>query len=133
MEVSLRLARIGDCARLMELVHELALYEKLPHEVEVSLSEFKEAGFGARPVWKAFVAEVDGTIVGFALFYTRYSTWKGRRIYLEDLLCAVKVLANFYLKPWLMKLKSKVLAEWFGRFWIGTNRPLISTKNTKPV
>jgi GNAT superfamily N-acetyltransferase len=86
MEVNLRVARIGDCSRLLELVHELALFEKAPHEVEVTLQEFKEAGFGANPVWKAFVAEVDNTIVGFALYYIRYSTWKGRRIYLEDLL-----------------------------------------------
>ncbi|RKR85539.1 L-amino acid N-acyltransferase YncA [Mucilaginibacter gracilis] len=86
MEVKLRFAKIGDCARLMELVNELAVFEKAPHEVVVSLAEFKEAGFGQQPVWKAFVAEVDDYIVGFALYYTRYSTWKGRRIYLEDLL-----------------------------------------------
>lgn len=86
MQVNLRVAKIGDCARLLELVHELALFEKAPEEVVVSLSEFKDAGFGQKPVWKAFVAEVDDYIVGFALYYTRYSTWKGRRIYLEDLL-----------------------------------------------
>src|ERR1700712_5492567 len=86
MNVNIRFARIGDCARLMELINELALYEKAPEEVDVTLSEFKEAGFGATPVWKAFVAEVDDQIVGFALYYTRYSTWKGRRIYLQDLI-----------------------------------------------
>ncbi|MEO6523495.1 MAG: GNAT family N-acetyltransferase [Mucilaginibacter sp.] len=86
MEVNLRVAKIGDCGRLLELINELAVYEKAPDEVTVSLSEFKEAGFGQKPVWKSFVAEVDKVIVGFALFYTRYSTWKGRRIYLEDLL-----------------------------------------------
>ena len=86
MDVNVRFARIGDCGRLLELINELALYEKAPQEVDVSLSEFKEAGFGATPVWKAFVAEVDNHIVGFALYYTRYSTWKGRRIYLEDLI-----------------------------------------------
>jgi GNAT superfamily N-acetyltransferase len=86
MEVNLRVAKIGDCSRLLELILELAVYEKAPDEVEVSLAEFKEAGFGQKPVWKAFVAEVDNYIVGFALYYTRYSTWKGRRIYLEDLL-----------------------------------------------
>jgi GNAT superfamily N-acetyltransferase len=86
MEVNLRVARIEDCPRLLELVNELALFEKAPHEVDVSLSEFEDSGFGSNPVWKAFVAEVDNTIVGFALYYVRYSTWKGRRIYLEDLL-----------------------------------------------
>ncbi|MFD0794039.1 GNAT family N-acetyltransferase [Mucilaginibacter litoreus] len=70
----------------MELVHELALFEKAPEEVTVSLEEFEEAGFGANPVWKAFVAEHNGVVVAFALYYVRYSTWKGRRLYLEDLI-----------------------------------------------
>jgi GNAT superfamily N-acetyltransferase len=81
----IRVAVIADCPRLMELVRELALYEKAPEQVTVTLQEFEEAGFGARPVWKAFVAEVNGKILGFALYYIRYSTWKGCRLYLEDL------------------------------------------------
>jgi len=59
MQVNLREARREDCPRLLELVHELALFEKAPQEVDVSLAEFEDAGFGAKPVWKAFVAEVD--------------------------------------------------------------------------
>lgn len=86
MQVDLRVARIEDCPRLLELINELAVFEKAPHEVDVTLSEFEDAGFGTKPVWKAFVAEVDGFIAGFALYYVRYSTWKGRRIYLEDLI-----------------------------------------------
>ena len=70
----------------MELVNELALFEKLPEEVTVTLEEFEDAGFGEKPVWKAFVAEDNDIIVGFALYYVRYSTWKGCRLYLEDLL-----------------------------------------------
>ncbi|WP_295654440.1 GNAT family N-acetyltransferase [uncultured Mucilaginibacter sp.] len=86
MQVELRVARVEDCPRLLELINELALFEKAPEEVDVTLAEFEDAGFGAKPVWKAFVAEVDGLIAGFALYYVRYSTWKGRRIYLEDLI-----------------------------------------------
>lgn len=86
MQVQLRVAQREDCPRLMELVNELAEFEKAPNEVDVSLAEFEDAGFGAKPVWKAFVAEVNDSIVGFALYYVRYSTWKGRRIYLEDLI-----------------------------------------------
>ena len=86
LQAEIRTATAQDCPRLLELVRELAFYEKAPHEVEVSLNEFIDAGFGANPVWKAFVAVIDGQIMGFALFYIRYSTWKGRRIYLEDLL-----------------------------------------------
>lgn len=91
MNINIRVARKEDCPRLLELIHELALYEKAPEEVTVSLQEFEEAGFGSNPVWKAFVAETDGIIQGFALYYIRYSTWKGCRLYLEDLLVTEKM------------------------------------------
>lgn len=84
MSISIRVAEKPDCPALLELIHELAVYEKLPEEVTVTLTEFEDAGFGLKPVWKAFVAEDMDKIIGFALYYTRYSTWKGRRLYLED-------------------------------------------------
>jgi GNAT superfamily N-acetyltransferase len=71
MIVNIRKAVKEDCFRILELVKELAVYEKAPDEVTV---------------WWAFVAEVDGRVEGFALFYIRFSTWKGQRMYLEDLL-----------------------------------------------
>ena len=86
MSISIRVAEKKDCPRIMELIMELAVYEKLPEEVTVTLDEFMDSGFGEKPVWKAFVAEENHTIVGFALYYTRYSTWKGCRLYLEDFL-----------------------------------------------
>lgn len=86
MKIELRRAVREDCARLMELVQELAEYEKAPDEVTVSLEHFVQSGFGPSPVWWAFVAEADGRIEGFALYYIRYSTWKGQRLYLEDLI-----------------------------------------------
>ena len=82
---TIRVATKEDCPRLLELINELALYEKAPQEVTVTLAEFEDAGFGKNPVWKAFVADIDGIIVGVALYYIRYSTWKGCRLYLEDL------------------------------------------------
>lgn len=85
--ISLRTAVESDCPRILELIHELAVYERAPEEVTVTLDEFIDSGFGKNPVWKAFVAEDSHTgVVGFALFYIRYSTWKGRRLYLEDFL-----------------------------------------------
>ncbi|MBB5637533.1 GNAT superfamily N-acetyltransferase [Pedobacter cryoconitis] len=84
MDIQLRFAVQEDCPRLLELIKELAEYEKAPEEVTVTLAEFEEAGFGKQPVWKAFVAEDATGILGFALYYTRYSTWKGCRLYLED-------------------------------------------------
>lgn len=84
MSIDIRQATADDCNRLLELIQELAEYERAPEAVTVTLAEFVDAGFGKNPVWKAFVAIEGDTILGFALFYTRYSTWTGRRLYLED-------------------------------------------------
>lgn len=86
MEIKIRKAVRKDCVRMMELIQELATYEKAPDEVTVSLKHFEESGFGANPVWWAFVAVAQGVVVGMALYYVRYSTWKGQRMYLEDIL-----------------------------------------------
>lgn len=94
MEVKIRRAVKEDCARILELIKELALYEKAPDEVTVKYVHFEESGFGANPLWWAFVAEAPSLpgegfgskVVGFALYYIRYSTWKGQRMYLEDLI-----------------------------------------------
>ena len=86
MKIIIRRAVKDDCPRLLELVQELATYERAPDEVTVTFDHFTESGFGKKPVWWAFVAEVDERIVGFALYYIRYSTWKGQAMYLEDIL-----------------------------------------------
>ena len=86
MSIKIRRAVKEDCARLLELVSELAVYEKAPHELTVTLDHFIESGFGINPVWYGLVAEEDNVIKGFALYYVRYSTWKGQRMYLEDIL-----------------------------------------------
>jgi GNAT superfamily N-acetyltransferase len=90
MEIIIRRAVKEDCPRLLQLIQELADYEKAPNEVTVSLAHFEECGFGTKPVWWAFCActMVDGkeVIQGFALYYIRYSTWKGQAMYLEDII-----------------------------------------------
>lgn len=91
MEINIRPAVKEDCPKMMELIRELADYEKAPEEVSVTMEHFIESGFGEKPVWWAFVAEANGEngvsdVVGFALYYIRYSTWKGQRLYLEDIL-----------------------------------------------
>jgi len=88
MEV--RRAKKEDCPRLLELIQELALYERAPQEVTVTLEHFTQSGFGDQPIWWAFVAEENGFIHGFALYYSRYSTWKGQAMYLEDILVTEK-------------------------------------------
>ncbi|OSZ82793.1 GNAT family N-acetyltransferase [Chitinophagaceae bacterium IBVUCB1] len=84
--IVIRDAVATDCPRMMELVRELAVYERAPEAVTVSMEHFVQSGFGSKPVWWAIVAEADGVVVGFALYYIRYSTWKGQRMYLEDIL-----------------------------------------------
>jgi len=91
MNIIIRRAVAEDCERIMDLIRELAVYEKAPEEVTVTLDHFVESGFGPNPVWWAFVAEVDGRVEGFALYYIRYSTWKGQRMYLEDILVTEKM------------------------------------------
>ena len=125
MNINIRRAEKQDCRAMMQLIHELALYEKAPEQVTVPFDHFVESGFGEKPVWWAFVATVpvneatiagdenipareieteeqmsgadqlqvtteeyqhNEQVVGFALYYIRYSTWKGQRLYLEDLL-----------------------------------------------
>jgi len=91
MSITIREAKPDDCPRLLELVKELAAYERAPDEVTVTLEHFRQSGFGDKPVWWAFVAEADGNVEGFALYYIRYSTWKGQRMYLEDIIVTEKM------------------------------------------
>lgn len=86
MKVTVRRAKERDVPRMLELVRELAVFERAPEEVTVTLEHMRDAGFGRDPVWVGWVAEADGLIQGMAVCYERYSTWKGRRLYLEDII-----------------------------------------------
>lgn len=111
MEILIRRAEKKDCPRLLELVRELAEYEKSPQEVTVTLAHFEQSGFGDNPVWWAFVAEVAGKVEGFALYYIRYSTWKGQRMFLEDILVTEKMrgkkLGNLLFDALIAEAKAK--------------------------
>lgn len=85
-KIKIRRAVSKDGEAMMQLIKELAIYEKAPDEVTVNFDHFVESGFGENPVWWAFVAEVENKVVAFALYYIRYSTWQGQRMYLEDIL-----------------------------------------------
>ncbi|RDI06761.1 GNAT family N-acetyltransferase [Flavobacterium sp. AG291] len=75
-----------DMPAVLELIKELAVFEKEPDAVVVTVEELERDGFGTNPLFNTFVAEEDGEIIGMALFYYRYSTWKGKTIHLEDLI-----------------------------------------------
>lgn len=85
-----RLALRQDMPRVLELIQELAIFEKEPHAVEITVSDLENDGFGTDPKFTCFVVEVDKTIEGIALVYTRYSTWKGQALHLEDLIVSQK-------------------------------------------
>ena len=86
MDVIVRKAVKGDMPKVLELIQELAVFEKEPDAVVVTVAELEKEGFGAQPLFTCFVAEVAGTVVGMALVYFRFSTWKGRTVHLEDLI-----------------------------------------------
>jgi ribosomal protein S18 acetylase RimI-like enzyme len=87
MEVRIRKAQAGDVAQMLALVKELAVFEREPDAVTVSEAAMRDAGFGADPVWWGWVAEgPGGVLVGLAVCYERYSTWRGRVGYLEDII-----------------------------------------------
>jgi GNAT superfamily N-acetyltransferase len=86
MKVDIRDGNEGDLPSVLKLVHELAVYEKAPDEVEVSVAQMREWGFGKEPLFRFFVAEMNGEVQGIALYYYKYSTWKGKCIFLEDII-----------------------------------------------
>ena len=85
MSPTLRPGTEADLPRVLALIQELADYERAPHEVTNTLEMMRQDGFGADPIFRFFVLENGPDLVGLALYYTAYSTWKGRMLYLEDL------------------------------------------------
>ena len=129
MNIIIRRAKKEDCPRLLELVQELADYERAPKEVTVTLDHFIESGFGKNPVWWTFVAEVDEKIVGFALYYVRYSTWKGQAMYLEDILVTHSMRGNGIGKLLFERLIEEAKEKKFNRIiWqvLDWNEPAIN-------
>ncbi len=129
MEIKLRRAVKEDCQRMMELIQELAVYEREPEAVTVTFDHFVESGFGEDPVWFSYVTEVDGKVEGFALWYIRYSTWKGQRLYLEDFLVSEKMRGKGIGKLLFDKLIEECKAKKYsGMAWqvLDWNEPAIN-------
>lgn len=86
MSIKIRRATPEDIPRTLELIQELAVYEREPDAVVVDEAELTRDGFGENPAYGLFVGETENGIVGIALYYFRYSTWNGKVMYLEDLI-----------------------------------------------
>ena len=89
--MNIRKGAIEDMSAVLELIKELATFEKEPNAVVVSVSDLERDGFGENPLFYTLIAEQNNEIVGMALYYYRYSTWKGRTIHLEDLIVKEKM------------------------------------------
>ena len=84
--MNIRKATKNDMPQVLELIQELALFEKEPDAVVVTVDDLVRDGFSENPLFQCFVAEEENEIIGMALYYYRYSTWKGKTIHLEDLI-----------------------------------------------
>ncbi len=143
--MKVRKATREDCPGMLQLIRELASYEKAPEEVTVDPMHFEESGFGANPVWWAFVVEeveeVDlaseasmrqggsTPLIAFALYYIRYSTWKGQTMYLEDILVTESMRGKGIGKMLIEKLIEEAKEKGFKRItWqvLDWNEPAIN-------
>lgn len=86
MNFKIREGNKKDMSSVLNLINELAIFEKEPDAVEITVDDLVNDGFSENPKFKIFVAEEESKIIGIALFYERYSTWKGKTIHLEDLI-----------------------------------------------
>ena len=91
MNFTIRAAAKDDMSQVLNLIKELALFEKETNAVEVSVNNLQKDGFGDHPAFKCFVGEINNNIEGIALVYKRYSTWKGIVLHLEDLVVNPKM------------------------------------------
>ena len=86
MSIKLRYAIKTDLPEVLTLIHELATYERAPEEVTVTLQELERDGFDDKPIYEIILAEENGIIAGMAFYYYAYSTWKGKCLFLEDII-----------------------------------------------
>ena len=94
IKAHIRKAKKSDAASILFLIQELAIFEKEPRAVLVNQAQIEKDGFGDHPLFECFVAEVTNQLVGMALYYPRYSTWKGPTFHLEDLIVTEPMRGN---------------------------------------
>jgi GNAT superfamily N-acetyltransferase len=127
--ITIRPGRKSDLPRVLELVRELAEYEKAPHEVINTVAQMEQDGFGPNPIFGFYVAEDASQIIGLSLYYWRYSTWKGKRLYLEDIIVTESHRGKGAGKMLFDKTMEKALEEnCTGMMWqvLAWNEPAIN-------
>jgi GNAT superfamily N-acetyltransferase len=127
--MNIREGKKQDLTRILELIRELAEFEKASHEVTNTVALMEKDGFGANPIYGFFVAEDLGHIVGLSLYYWRYSTWKGKRLYLEDIIVTESQRGRGIGKLLFEYTMQKALAEnCTGMMWqvLDWNEPAIN-------
>ncbi len=121
--IIIRKATERDLPTVLELICELAYFEKEPDAVEITVDTLLENGFGTNPIFQIRVATLNDEIIGIALFYFRFSTWKGKTIHLEDLIVHEKargtgVGSKLYAEVMKTAYKEKVKrVEWVVLDW----------------
>ncbi|TDQ13702.1 L-amino acid N-acyltransferase YncA [Algoriphagus boseongensis] len=128
---TLREGKVEDLPQVLDLIKELALYEKAPEQVTNTLEMMEADGFGPNPVYGLFVCEKESTskIIGIAIYYYRYSTWKGKRLYLEDLVVTESERGNGAGKLLFDRILAKTLEDGCtGMMWqvLDWNEPAIN-------
>jgi GNAT superfamily N-acetyltransferase len=119
----------ADLPRALDLIRELAEFENASHEVSNTIQKMEEDGFGENPIFGFFVAENERGIVGLSLYYFRYSTWKGKRLYLEDIIVTEKERGSGLGKKLFDRTMKKCLeAGCTGMMWqvLDWNEPAIN-------
>jgi GNAT superfamily N-acetyltransferase len=129
LKVIIRAANPSDMAAVHSLITELAIYEKAESEVVNTIEQLQIDGFGNNKLFDCIVAEVEEKVVGFALFYTSYSTWKGACLYLEDFLVTENMRGQGIGKLLFDKVYNIAKSRKVGRFeWqvLDWNEPAIN-------
>jgi GNAT superfamily N-acetyltransferase len=126
--VTIRSGKKEDLPAVLKLIQELATFERAPDEVKNSVARMEHDGFGPNPIYWFFVAIIEDEIVGLSLFYWRYSTWKGKQLYLEDLIVTERVRGQGVGKLLFEKMMQHTLDEdCTGMMWqvLDWNEPAI--------
>ena len=98
MDSLIRIGTVNDLPQVLNLIKDLAAFENEPYEVEVTIAEMQNWGFGKDKIFDFFVIEIDNKIIGLALYYFKYSTWKGKCLFLEDIIVKENVRNKGYGK-----------------------------------